>query len=119
MELTHAHLRYLLAAYELSEQAATISSAKIAGRLGVSRPSVARMLGVLAERELVTKERYGKVTLTKQGAAAARCYLRQIQLLAEQISSLGFDLSREELFAAAGALASALGVTLTSAALCM
>ena len=88
MELSQAHLRYLLAIGELSQGKAAVSSTQVARVLQVSRPSVTRMLAVLAEKDLVTKERYGKITLTETGAALA--------------------LDREETAAVAGALASAL-----------
>ena len=90
MELSQAHLRYLLAIGELSQGKAAVSSTQVARVLQVSRPSVTRMLAVLAEKDLVTKERYGKITLTETGAA------------------LGLDLDREETAAVAGALASVL-----------
>ena len=71
MELSQAHLRYLLAIGELSQGKAAVSSTQVARVLQVSRPSVTRMLAVLAEKDLVTKERYGKITLTETGAAAS------------------------------------------------
>ena len=71
MELSQAHLRYLLAIGELSQGKAAVSSTQVARVLQVSRPSVTRMLAVLAEKDLVTKERYGKIALTETGAALA------------------------------------------------
>ena len=71
MELSQAHLRYLLAIGELSQGKAAVSSTQVARVLQVSRPSVTRMLAVLAEKDLVTKERYGKIILTETGAALA------------------------------------------------
>lgn len=65
MELSQAHLRYLLAIGELSQGKAAVSSTQVARVLQVSRPSVTRMLAVLAEKDLVTKERYGKIILTE------------------------------------------------------
>ena len=64
MELSSAHLRYLLAIGQLSQGTGAVSSAQVARALQVSRPSVTRMLAILAEKDLVTKERYGKITLT-------------------------------------------------------
>ena len=71
MEWTCTHLRYLLAIYTLSQKAPNVGAAAVARALGVSCPSVTRMLAVLAEKDLVTKERYGKITLTETGAALA------------------------------------------------
>lgn len=108
LELTHTHLRYLLAVYQLAQQGGGVSSAKVAGMLGVSKPSVTRMLGVLAERELVTKERYGKIVLTELGSEIAGRYQSRLHRLTERLPALGLDLSREELDIAAGALVAAL-----------
>ena len=97
MELTNTHLRYLLAIYDLAQSGGVVSSAQIAAALGVSKPS-----------ELVEKARYGKVALTEQGTAAARQYGERLRQLADRLPALGLDLSREEIDAAAGALAAAL-----------
>lgn len=108
MELTHTHLRYLAAVRELAAAHASVSSAQVAALLGVSRPSVARMLGVLAQRELVAKEHYGKVVLTPAGEAAARRYQDRVECLLGRLPALGLSLSREETLCAAGALAAVL-----------
>ena len=50
MELTPAHLRYLLAIYEVSQTHLDISSRSIAEKLGVTKPSVVRVLNLLIER---------------------------------------------------------------------
>ena len=106
MELSQAHLRYLLAIGELSQGKAAVSSTQVARVLQVSRPSVTRMLAVLAEKDLVTKERYGKITLTETGAALAHQLQAGLRDLERRL--LGLDLDREETAAVAGALASAL-----------
>ena len=106
MELSQAHLRYLLAIGELSQGKAAVSSTQVARVLQVSRPSVTRMLAVLAEKDLVTKERYGKITLTETGAALA--HQLQAGLRDLERRALGLDLDREETAAVAGALASVL-----------
>ena len=106
MELSQAHLRYLLAIGELSQGKAAVSSTQVARVLQVSRPSVTRMLAVLAEKDLVTKERYGKITLTETGAALAHQLQAGLRDLERRL--LGLDLDREETAAVAGALASVL-----------
>ena len=55
MELSQAHLRYLLAIGELSQGKAAVSSTQVARVLQVSRPSVTRMLAVLAEKDLAAQ----------------------------------------------------------------
>lgn len=108
MELTNTHFRYLLAIYRLSQGQAEVSSAGVAGALRVSRPSVTRMLSVLAEKDLVTKERYGKIALTDRGAALARGQQDYVRRLALRLPSLGLELSGREAEEAALALAAVL-----------
>ena len=104
MELSQAHLRYLLAIGELSQGKAAVSSTQVARVLQVSRPSVTRMLAVLAEKDLVTKERYGKIILTETGAALAHQLQAGLRDLERRLPALGL----EETAAVAGALASVL-----------
>ena len=108
MEWTCTHLRYLLAIYTLSQKAPNVGAAAVARALGVSCPSVTRMLAVLAEKDLVTKERYGKITLTETGAALAHQLQAGLRDLERRLPALGLDLDREETAAVAGALASVL-----------
>ena len=108
MELSQAHLRYLLAIGRLAREQAAVSSAQVARALQVSRPSVTRMLSILAEKDLVTKERYGKITLTETGAALARQLQAGLRDLERRLPALGLELDQEETAAVAGALAAAL-----------
>ena len=48
MEITQTNLRYLLAVYELMGSNAGVAAVEVSRRMGVSKPSVTRMLGVLA-----------------------------------------------------------------------
>ena len=63
MQLTAAHLRYLLAIYEVSRTHLDISSRSIAEKLGVTKPSVVRIMNLLMERGMIVKEHYGKIYL--------------------------------------------------------
>ena len=56
MELTSAHLRYLLAIYEVSQTHLDISSRSIAEKLGVTKPSVVRVLNLLMAQGMIVKE---------------------------------------------------------------
>ena len=105
MELTSTHLRYLLAIFRLSRTRPAVSSVDVAGALQVSRPSVTRMLGILTEKDLVTKERYGKIALTDRGAALARRQMEYVRLLVLRLPGLGLDLTEREAEEAALALA--------------
>ena len=72
MELTSAHLRYLLAIYEVSRTHLDISSRSIAEKLGVTKPSVVRIMNLLMERGMIVKEHYGKIYMTDRGIWVAK-----------------------------------------------
>ena len=72
MQLTAAHLRYLLAIYEVSRTHLDISSRSIAEKLGVTKPSVVRILNLLMEQGMIVKEYYGKIYLTDRGIWVAK-----------------------------------------------
>lgn len=108
MDLTDTHLRYLLAIYQLSRTRSKVSSVGVARALGVSRPSVTRMLNILTEKELVTKERYGKITLTDRGSDLSRQQWDYILRLTRLLPALGLDLSEREAEEAALVLAAVL-----------
>lgn len=68
---TQADLRYLLAIFELSQMGSQVKSVEVAGFLGYSRPSVARQLKGLLDKELIEKEPYGSITLSAKGGELA------------------------------------------------
>lgn len=111
MELSPAHLRYLLAIYEAARTQRDISSRTIAERLGVTRPSVARALGQLMERGMIVKAHYGKIYLTDRGSFVARRIQQQLDSVQENFPPLALDaapLTDQEKRQAALALAAAL-----------
>lgn len=69
--MTISQIRCLLALNALREHHGAVASKDIARLLGISRPSVHRLLGALAEEGLVIKERYGSVQLSEQGIETA------------------------------------------------
>lgn len=106
MEWTCTHLRYLLAIYTLSQKAPNVGAAAVARALGVSCPSVTRMLGILTQRGLLERERYGKIHLTDQGLVLARTFSRKVALVTERLPRMELALAEEELYQAACLLAS-------------
>ena len=101
MEWTCTHLRYLLAIYTLSQKAPNVGAAAVARALGVSCPSVTRMLGILTQRGLLERERYGKIHLTDQGLVLARTFSRKVALVTERHPRMELALAEEELYQAA------------------
>ena len=108
MELTSAHLRYLLAIYEVSQTHLDISSRSIAEKLGVTKPSVVRVMNLLMERGMIVKEYYGKIYLTDRGIWVAKQVDRELKAILEHFPPVSAPLSSEERFSAALAMTSAL-----------
>ncbi len=81
MNLTRAQMRYLFAIYKLSEQGKGVHSASVAEALQVSGPSVNRMVNNLAHKEILEKEPYGNVFLTKSGEALAKELWQRVEQL--------------------------------------
>ena len=108
MELTSAHLRYLLAIYEVSRTHLDISSRSIAEKLGVTKPSVVRIMNLLMERGMIVKEHYGKIYLTDRGLWVAKQVSRELDTILEHFPPVKGDLTGEERFNAALAMTSAL-----------
>ena len=101
MELTSAHLRYLLAIYEVSQTHLDISSRSIAEKLGVTKPSVVRVMNLLMERGMIVKEYYGKIYLTDRGIFVAREVKHQLDEVLAHFPPVEEELTDEERFTAA------------------
>ena len=108
MELTSAHLRYLLAIYEISRTHLDISSRSVAEKLGVTKPSVVRILNLLMERGMIVKEHYGKIYLTDRGLWVAKQVYRELDTILDHFPPVEGDLTGEEKLNAALAMTSAL-----------
>ena len=71
MRLTDAQIRCLLALLSLTRLGGAIASKDVSKVLGVSRPSVHRMLENLGNSGLTEKKPYGAVKLTEEGLRLA------------------------------------------------
>ena len=94
MELTPAHLRYLLAIYEVSQTHLDISSRSIAEKLGVTKPSVVRIMNLLMEHGMIVKEHYGKIYMTDRGIWVAKQVDRQLKTILTHFPPVSEPLSR-------------------------
>ena len=88
----------------LSEEVLT----QIAEKLGVTKPSVVRVLNLLMERGMIVKEYYGKIYLTDRGIFVAREVKKQLDEVLAHFPPVEEALTDEERFTAALALTAAL-----------
>ena len=63
---------YLEVIYELSIKNPIVRSTDIATVLNVSKPSVNKAMGILQSAQMITKEPYGSISLTKKGLCKAK-----------------------------------------------
>lgn len=101
MELTGTHLRYLLGIYQLSKNNKEIRLTEIANMLHVKKASVARIVGLFRQKDLVTQQPYGKLHLTVQGNTQAAQYERCVVHLADCLIEAGLLLDAREAYEAA------------------
>ena len=104
MQLTAAHLRYLLAIYEVSRTHLDISSRSIAEKLGVTEPSVVRILNLLMEQGMIVKEYYGKIYLTDRGIWVAKRVQQELDAILAHFPPVSGELTGEEQWNAALAM---------------
>ena len=97
MQLTAAHLRYLLAIYEVSRTHLDISSRSIAEKLGVTKPSVVRILNLLMEQGMIVKEYYGKIYLTDRGIWVAKRVQQELDAILAHFPPVSGELTGEEM----------------------
>lgn len=83
---------YLKAIHDLQGEHSSAAPSAIAAALGVTPPSVTRMLNRLHNDELVVYEKYRGATLTDRGERLARAVLRRHRLLELFLTEeLGYD----------------------------
>ena len=95
-ELREAHLRYLLAIYELGKSTPDVGTQAIAKALNCSKASVTKMMATLMDMNLLVRERYGKIYLTDTGYLLAKDMFQCVELIHERLPAMGFDLTEEE-----------------------
>jgi len=81
MVLTHSLQEYLRTIYEIKEKTGKVRVTDIARQLACSKPSVTRAVENLKELEMVEKEAYGEIVLTKQGLKHAKAIIRRYTIL--------------------------------------
>ena len=88
MKISAASQDYLEALLELSEEEHSVRSIDVAKRIGVSRASVNKAIGVLKERGFVEQEKYSEITLTSEGIRAAKAVLKRHSTLKQFLTEV-------------------------------
>lgn len=88
---------YLEAVMELAGNEDGARTTDVAARLGVSKASVNQAMGLLVDRGLISREKYGPVYLTDDGRNAAQAVCRRHHAIKSfLVSVLGVDESIAE-----------------------
>ncbi len=88
---------YLEAVLELAGDDDGARTTDVAAKLGVSKASVNQAMGLLVDRGLISRERYGPVYLTEDGRNAAQAVCKRHRAIKSfLVSVLGVDESVAE-----------------------
>ena len=97
-ELRETHLRYLLAIYELGKSMPDVGIQAVAKAMNCSKASVTKMMDNLMERDLLVRERYGKIYLTDTGFLLPKELFRCVEVIRERLPAMGFELTEEDMY---------------------
>ena len=91
MSIQESGEMYLETIYILSKKLSAVRSVDISDEMGFSKPSVSRAMGLLKERNYITVETNGNITLTKSGEKKAKDIYERHTTLTAVLVSLGVD----------------------------
>ena len=89
MQIHESAEDYLVAILAIKEEKGLVRSVDVAQRLGVSKPSVSRAMGLLRENGYITMGREGWLELTPAGYEIADRIYERHRLLTEWLTVLG------------------------------
>lgn len=87
-EITPTIADYLEAIYNMIDEGKTVIAARIADRMGVSRPTVSATLRRMREQDLVSIDPENQITLTERGLRLARENIRRHRLAERFLTDL-------------------------------
>ena len=82
---------YLETIYILLQESGVVRSIDVSERMGYSKPSVSRAMGLLKEKNYITVEPSGNIHLTATGEKLARDIYERHTILTDVLVSLGVD----------------------------
>ena len=90
MELHESAEMYLETIYVLSQKGA-VRSIDVAEKMGYSKPSVSRAVGLLKNGEFLTVDENGGLVLTEKGKEKAKSIFERHTLLTEALVKIGVE----------------------------
>ena len=91
MDLLESGEMYLETIYTLLKQRGSVRSLDVAERMGFSKPSVSRAVGILKKGNYILVDKNGFITLTEKGRERASKIYERHTLLCEFLVRLGVD----------------------------
>ena len=91
MVLQESGEMYIETIYVLSQQKSCVRSVDVGEKLGYSKPSVSRAIGLLVDEGLVRRDESGGLLLTKAGEELGKSIYERHTLLSEFFMNLGVD----------------------------
>ncbi len=91
MSLQESGEMYLETIYVLSKESSTVLAIDVGNKLGFSKPSVSRALGLLKDSGYIEKSDAGAIKLTKTGEKIAKTIYERHNVLSTLFMNLGVD----------------------------
>lgn len=87
-KLTTTNIKYLIAINQLYNNQNGVRCTDLANMLGVSKPSVHRMIETMKNIGLIDKDRYGEIFFTQEGQEIAEKYSKYYDLFSNSLSRI-------------------------------
>ena len=96
MSIRESGEMYLETILLLQKQGRNVRSIDVAEKMGFSKPSISRAMGILRDEGLLTAEKDGVLKLTENGRSAAEKIYERHTILSEALTALGVDVKTAE-----------------------
>ena len=91
MPLQESGEMYIETIYVLSQSSTHVRAVDVGERMGFSKPSVSRAMGLLKDGGYITVDPHGAISLTKKGLDVAEKMYERHQIIASLLTKLGVD----------------------------
>ncbi|MBQ8393922.1 MAG: metal-dependent transcriptional regulator [Clostridia bacterium] len=82
---------YIETIYVLSQSSSFVRAVDVGEKMGFSKPSVSRAMGLLKDGGYITVDPHGAISLTKKGQEVAEKMYERHQIIASLLIKLGVD----------------------------